>query len=57
MPSFLAVALVVSPVLQADPPGFVMWDASVLPDRNTGGNSVASNGTVNSGISIVEAAL
>jgi len=31
----LAVALVVLPVLQADPPGFVMWDTSELEVRSS----------------------
>ena len=33
-PSFLAVALVVAPVLQADPSGFVAWDSSELEERS-----------------------
>ena len=33
-PSFLAVALVLAPVLQAAPPGFVAWDSSELEERS-----------------------
>jgi mannose-6-phosphate isomerase-like protein (cupin superfamily) len=31
----LAVALVLAPVLQADPPGFVVWDSSELEERSS----------------------
>ena len=32
---FLAVALVLTPILQVDPPGFTMWDVSELEERNS----------------------
>jgi mannose-6-phosphate isomerase-like protein (cupin superfamily) len=32
---FLTVALVLAPTLQADPPGFIMWDTSELEERNS----------------------
>ena len=33
-PAFLTVALVLAPILQADPPGFVLWDATELEERS-----------------------
>ena len=32
---FLTVALVLAPILQADQPGFIMWDTSELEERNS----------------------
>ena len=32
---FLAVALVLAPIPQADLPGFIMWDTSELEERNS----------------------
>ena len=32
---FLTVALVLAPILQADQPGFIMWDTSELKERNS----------------------
>ena len=34
-PAFLTVALVLAPNLQADPPGFIMWDTSELEEWNS----------------------
>lgn len=33
-PALLMIALAVSPIIQADPPGFLMWDASELEARS-----------------------
>ena len=32
---FLTVALVLAPTLQAEAPGFIMWDTSELEERNS----------------------